>query len=94
MKEEIVTSLQEVSKLYTEPSTEEGAPPLHPYTLRGISIANDKTYICRRTRTAHDATESPEGAGLREDQWWSIEISDSRAWKPVTVEVRKVPGRC
>ncbi|PVH78657.1 hypothetical protein DL98DRAFT_590199 [Cadophora sp. DSE1049] len=79
-KEKAREELRQLSKLYTEPSSDPDAPVLHKYTLRGVSTSKSTFYICRRTEPdlIDMDTDVP-------DQWWKFHYAPM-GYSPVTVE--------
>lgn len=84
-KEKARSSLRELSKLYTEPSEKQNQPPVHKYTLRGVSVNNYLTYIKRKAEP--DLIDMDLGAEVPKemDEWWKIEYFVSGS-KPVNIE--------
>jgi hypothetical protein len=79
--------LRQLSKLYTEASSDPTEPPTHKYTLRGVSTTKSTMYLRRKAEIdlidmGLENDESPSNG----DQWWRIEYSPSGS-NPVTVEV-------
>lgn len=72
-KEKARASLRELSKLYTEASTEPSSPPTHKYTLRGVSINKFVTYVRRRGEPNLMSMDEGDMDGV--EQWWMIEYS-------------------
>lgn len=72
-KEKARASLRELTKLYTEAPTETNSPPIHKYTLRGVSINKFKTYVSRRGEP--NLMSMDEGDMDGAEQWWMIEYS-------------------
>ena len=80
--------MRQLSKLYTEASSDPTEPPTHKYTLRGVSATKSTMYIRRKAEIdlidmGLDNDASPSDG----DQWWRIEYASSGS-NPVTVEVR------
>lgn len=87
-REKARESLRELSKLYTKPATEAGQPPIHKYTLCGVSTSNHITYVRRRAEP--DLIEmdlDADGTAKDTDQWWKIEYTPSGS-QQVNVVVR------
>ncbi|KFY10773.1 hypothetical protein V492_04854 [Pseudogymnoascus sp. VKM F-4246] len=87
-KEKARESLRELSKLYTKPATEAGQPPIHKYTLCGVSISNHITYVRRRAEP--DLIEmdlDADGTAKDADQWWKIEYSPTGSQQVNVVKV-------
>ncbi|APA07778.1 hypothetical protein sscle_03g025480 [Sclerotinia sclerotiorum 1980 UF-70] len=84
-KEKAKEAWRELSKLYTDPA--KSSQRLHRYTLRGVSLTKETTYIC--TRIEPDLIDM----GLSDDervppsdgQWWKIDYSSSSP-PQITVE--------
>ena len=86
-KEKARETLRQLSKLYTEASTESDEPPTHKYTLRGVTTTNSTMYVRRRAEIdLIDMGLDSDGSQPNGDQWWKIEYASSGA-NPVTVEV-------
>ncbi|KFZ24563.1 hypothetical protein V502_00948 [Pseudogymnoascus sp. VKM F-4520 (FW-2644)] len=87
-REKARESLRELSKLYTRPATEAGQPPIHKYTLCGVSTSNHITYVRRRAEP--DLIEmdlDADGTAKDADQWWKIEYSPSGSQQVNVVKV-------
>ena len=87
-KEKARDALRQLSKLYTEASSDPTEQPTHKYTLRGFSTTKSTMYIRRKAEIdlidmGLDNDASPSNG----DQWWRIEYTSSES-NPVTVEVR------
>ncbi|KAH6724870.1 hypothetical protein BKA61DRAFT_589348 [Leptodontidium sp. MPI-SDFR-AT-0119] len=80
-KEKALIELRNLSKLYTEPSSDLDAPQLHKYTLRGVSTSKSTFYICRRSEPDLIDMEMDTP-----DQWWRINYAPMGYSNPVTVE--------
>lgn len=86
-KEKARDSLRQLSKLYTEPSSDPNEPPTHKYTLRGVSTTKSTMYIRRKAEIdLIDMGLENDGLPSSGDQWWKIEYASSGS-NPVTVEV-------
>lgn len=72
-RERAISSMRELSQLYTKQSDDADAPKLAKYLLRGVSTTKDVTYICRRPEPDLIEMEldddEPKEKG---DQWWRI----------------------
>lgn len=93
-KEKAKDTLRQLSKLYTEASSDLTEPPTHKYTLRGVSTTKNTMYI-RRTAEIDliDMGLDNDEASSNGDQWWRIDYSPSGS-NPVTVEVSGVSVEC
>ena len=80
-KEKAEEQLRQLSKLYTEPSSDPDAPELHKYTLRGVSTSKSTFYVCRRSEP--DLIDMEMDAP---DQWWKIDY-DPTGYNRVAVQV-------
>ena len=90
-KEKARESLRELSKLYTKPSNDKTQPPLHRYTLRGVSTTKSTLYLCRQADPVLIDMVLDDGqTGPNPDQWWRIHYATSGS-NPVSVEVSKAP---
>lgn len=90
-REKAIDSLRELSKLYTHPSELPNQPPLHKYTLRGVSPSKNTVYICRTAvPELIDIDLESEGSQPKGDQWWKIHYEPSES-KPVNIEVSVIP---
>lgn len=87
-KERLRLTLQEVSKLYTEPSNDPEKPPHYRYTLRGISTTKEILYVCRQAEPDLISMDvDSDDPKVSEEQWWRISYGSSGS-NPVVVEVR------
>jgi len=85
-KEKARATLRQLSKLYTEPSTEPGQSPIHRYTLRGVSTTKSTTYVCRQAEPdLIDMDLDADEPVSKRDQWWRIDYATSGP-NPITVE--------
>lgn len=86
-KEKARETLRELSKLYTEASSDPTEPPTHKYTLRGVSTTKSTMYIRRKAEIdLIDMGLEYDGVSSDGDQWWRIEYRSSGS-NPVIVEV-------
>ncbi|KUJ11698.1 uncharacterized protein LY89DRAFT_786579 [Mollisia scopiformis] len=85
-KEKARQTFRELSKLYTEPTSEPDSPKLHKYTLRGVSTSMNTMFICRRAEPdlIDMDVDGDEPSGPK-DQWWMINYANE-GYNPVTVE--------
>jgi len=91
-KEKARETLRQLSKLYTEPSSEPNERPAHKYTLCGVSTTNSTMYIRRRPEIdLIDMGLDNEGLPPCGDQWWRINYSSSGS-NPVAIEVSPTVG--
>jgi len=77
--------LREISQLYTKPSADPKEPPLHKYTLRGVSIGSvtdnpHKLYVLERTEP--EEADDILSTKAKDWQWWKFDFI-SGATKPV-----------
>lgn len=98
-REKTREALTNLSNLYTAPSSDDAAPKLHPYSLRGVSTNSSTMYICQRAEPdLMDMNLDSSQTTSSNDQWWRIHYSTSgtASWdhsgpsgenNPVTVEV-------
>lgn len=102
-REKTREALTNLSNLYTAPSSDNAAPKLHPYSLRGVSTNHSTMYICERAEPdLMDMNLDSSQTTSNNDQWWRIHYSASgtASWdqsgipggkNPVTVEVCLLP---
>ncbi|CAG8952025.1 hypothetical protein HYFRA_00000761 [Hymenoscyphus fraxineus] len=77
-REKAREALTDLSKLYTAPSSDNTAPKLHPYSLRGVSTTNSTMYICERAEPdLMDMDLNSSQTSSNTDQWWQIRYSTS-----------------
>lgn len=89
-KEKARETLRQLSKLYTEASSEPNEPPTHIYTLRGVSTTKSTMYIRRKAEIdLIDMGLENDEVLSNGDQWWRIDYSSSGS-NPVTVEVSAI----
>ena len=81
-KQQALTKLRELSKLYTKPSENPNEPPYHKYTLRGVSTEPCTTYVLANPMGAGDLMSTDES----EWQWWKLQYSRGDA-RPVSCTV-------
>ncbi|KAF7904529.1 hypothetical protein EAF00_001863 [Botryotinia globosa] len=76
-REKAKEAWRELSKLYTDPV--KSSRILHRYTLRGVSLTKETTYVC--TRIAPDlidfAASEEERIPPSDGQWWRMHFSTS-----------------
>ncbi|PQE22262.1 ubiquitin interaction domain-containing protein [Rutstroemia sp. NJR-2017a WRK4] len=83
-KEKAKAAWRELSNLYTDPAT--SSRPLHKYTLRGVSLNKETTYLCRAVEPdLIDMQLTDDDQSQSEGQWWRINYSTSSP-TPVSVE--------
>lgn len=72
-RERAISSMRELSQLYTKQSDDPDAPKLSKYLLRGVSATKDVTYICRRPEPDLIEMDLDDGEPKEKgDQWWRI----------------------
>ena len=89
-KQKAIDALRELSKLYTEPSSDPKSPKLRKYTLRGVSTTKNTMYICRQAEP--DLIEMDldgDESEPKKDQWWRIHYAPFGS-NPFSVEVRRL----
>ncbi|KAM3081480.1 hypothetical protein ACMFMG_004939 [Clarireedia jacksonii] len=90
-KEKAKAAWRELSKLYTDPAT--SSRPLHKYTLRGVSLNKETTYLCKAGEPDLIDMQLTDGDQSQDEgQWWRINYNTSSS-TPVSVEVSVLSQR-